>query len=112
MIPRDVLAPTVAIPFHKLLKIVAIVDPRDVQTKELIAQISAEHFEVEVCEAYDRDASEDASVGAYIGTVESGRREEARRFARSVRNLGFKTPLWGARRLERDLGGRGCRPGR
>ena len=94
MIPRDVLAPTVAIPFHKLLKIVAIVDPRDVQTKELIAQISAEHFEVEVCEAYDRDASEDASVGAYIGTVEGGRREEARRFARSVRNLGFKTPLW------------------
>ena len=26
MIPRDVKSPTVAIPFHKLLKIVAIVD--------------------------------------------------------------------------------------
>src|SRR3954468_16175455 len=94
MIPRDVLAPTVAIPFHKLLKIVAVVDGSDPQTKELIAQIVAEHFEVELCDTYDRDASEDASVGAYIGTVEGGRREEARKFARSVRRLGFRTPLW------------------
>ena len=33
MIPRDVLAPTVAIPFHKLLKIVAIVDARDARRR-------------------------------------------------------------------------------
>src|SRR3954451_22218331 len=94
MIPRDVLAPTVAIPFHKLLKIVAIVDANDPQAKELIAHLAAEHFEVELGDSYERDASEDASVGAYIGTVEGGRREEARKFARSVRRLGFRTPLW------------------
>ena len=87
MIPRDVLAPTVAIPFHKLLKIVAIVDAKDPQTKDLIAHIAAANFEVELCDTYDRDAWEDAAVGAYIGTVEGGRREEARRFARSVRDF-------------------------
>ena len=40
MIPRDVKAPTVAIPFHKLLKIVAIVDRENVQTKELLDSVN------------------------------------------------------------------------
>ena len=33
MIPRDVKSPTAPIPFHKLLKVVAIVDRNDEQTK-------------------------------------------------------------------------------
>ena len=33
MIPRDVKSPTAPIPFHKLLKVVAIVDRTDGQTK-------------------------------------------------------------------------------
>ena len=33
MIPRDVKAPTIPIPFHKLLKVVAIVDAPDPQTQ-------------------------------------------------------------------------------
>ena len=48
MIPRDVKAPTIPIPFHKLLKVVAIVDDEDPQTKELLDHITAENFEVEV----------------------------------------------------------------
>ena len=32
MIPRDVKSPTIAIPFHRLLKVVAIVDEQDPQT--------------------------------------------------------------------------------
>ena len=36
MIPRDVKAPTTPIPFHKLLKVVAIVDRSDDQTKRLL----------------------------------------------------------------------------
>jgi len=35
MIPRSVKTPTIPIPFHKLLKIVAIVDPSNAQTREL-----------------------------------------------------------------------------
>ena len=54
MIPRDVKAPTVAIPFHKLLKVVAIVDATNAQTKELLDQIAAEGFEVEVRDSFDR----------------------------------------------------------
>ena len=50
MIPRDVKAPTIAIPFHKLLKVVAIVDDKDAQTKQLLDHIPAENFEVEVGE--------------------------------------------------------------
>jgi len=34
MIPRSVKAPTIPIPFHKLLKVVAVVDPSNPQTKD------------------------------------------------------------------------------
>ena len=94
MIPRDVKAPTVAIPFHKLLKIVAIVDGTNAQTKELLDQIAGENFEVELSDTYERDVSDDFSVGAYIGSVEGGRREDARKFVHSVRGSGLRTPLW------------------
>ena len=94
MIPRDVKAPTIPIPFHKLLKVVAIVDDEDPQTKELLDHIAAENFEIEVS-GFDRDVSEDASVGAYIALVDGERLEQARNTARAVRALGFETPLWG-----------------
>ena len=94
MIPRDIKAPTVPIPFHKLLKVAAIVDATNPQTRELLDQIAAQGFEVEVCDGYGRDVAEDASVGAYIGLVDGERLEEAREFVRSVRALGFRTPLW------------------
>lgn len=92
-IPRDVKAPTVPIPFHKLLKVVAIVDAEDPQAKELIDHITAEGFDVEVSD-FDRDVSEDAGVGAYLAMVDGERLEDARRLARSVRAIGFRTPLW------------------
>ena len=38
MIPRDVKSPTAPIPFHKLLRIVAIVDRDDEQTKPLFQE--------------------------------------------------------------------------
>ena len=40
MIPRSVKAPTIPIPFHRLLKVVAIVDPANAQTKELLDLIA------------------------------------------------------------------------
>jgi ornithine decarboxylase len=94
MIPRDVKSPTIPIPFHKLLKVVAIVDEKDHQTKELLDNIAAENFEVEVSDCLDRDVSEDAAVGAYIALIDGERLEKARKLARSVRALGFQTPLW------------------
>jgi ornithine decarboxylase len=92
--PRDVKAPTVAIAFHKLLKVVAIVDPEDSQTRELIDRIAGEGYEVEVARTFERDIPEDASVGAYIGLVDGAHLEPARAFARTVRANGFRTPLW------------------
>jgi ornithine decarboxylase len=94
MMPRDVRAPTIPVPFHKLLKVVAIVDAADLQTKQLLDHIAAENFEVHVSGSFDRDVSEDASVGAYIALVDGDRLEQARKFARSVRAIGFQTPLW------------------
>src|SRR6185295_12730883 len=70
MIPRDVKSPTAAIPFHKLLKIVAIVDDKDPQTKKLIEYIEAENFEVDVTDSLARDVAEDTAVGAYIALVD------------------------------------------
>lgn len=94
MIPRDVKSPTVAIPFHRLLKIVAIVDDQDPQTQRLLDCITAENVEVEVSGSLDRDVSEDASVGAYIALIDGDRLKAARRLALAVRALGFRTPLW------------------
>ena len=87
-------APTIPIPFAKLLKIVAIVDPANAQTQELIERIRAEGWEVELSDRFERDVSEDAAVGAYIALIDGARRERAREFARAVRECGFHTPLW------------------
>jgi ornithine decarboxylase len=94
VIPRDVKSPTAPIPFHKLLKVVAIVDRADEQTKQLLDHIAAENFQIELSDEYERDISEDASVGAYIALVDGERLERARKLARSVREIGFRTPLW------------------
>src|SRR4051794_15982814 len=94
MIPRSVKSPTIPVPFHKLLKIVAIVDKNDAQTKQLLEHISAENYQIEITESFDRDVSEDAAVGAYIALVDGDRREPARKLAQSVRSIGFATPLW------------------
>ena len=63
----------VPIPFHKLLKVVAVVDPQSAATKELLAQIAAEGYEIEVAAGHVRDLGEDASVGAYIVLTDGDR---------------------------------------
>ena len=94
MIPGTVKPPTIPIPFHKLLKIVAIVDRADPRSKELLDQIAAAGFEVDVTERFERDVSDDADVGAYIALVDGERFEAARKLAGAVRAIGFRTPLW------------------
>lgn len=98
--------PTIPIPFHKLLKVVAIVDAENSQITQLLDRITAENFKVEVSNRYDRDVSEDASVGAYIALIDGDRLSQARFLARSVREIGFRTPLWGLADSHRisDLG--------
>ena len=89
------LKPTaIPIPFGKLLKVVAVVDHSSAQTQELLAQIRAEGYEVEVSDRYERDVAEDASVGAYIIWVDGEHLERAKVLARAVRGIGFATPLW------------------
>jgi ornithine decarboxylase len=87
--------PTIPIPFHKLLKVVAIVDGSDGRTRQLLDHIAAENFQVEITDRYDRDVSEDAAVGAYIALIDGDRREQARHLGRAIRAIGFGTPLWG-----------------
>jgi ornithine decarboxylase len=94
MIPGNVNPPAIPIPFHTLLKVVAIVDRESAQTKELLDQIAAAHFDVEVTDSFERDVSEDADVGAYIALVDGERLEAARKLASAVRAIGFRTPLW------------------
>ena len=84
----------VPIPFHRLLKVVAVVDAANAQTKELLAQIAAEGYEIELAAAPDRDLAEDASVGAYILLTDGASLEGAKTLVRGVRGLGFRTPLW------------------
>ncbi|HWT36251.1 MAG TPA: Orn/Lys/Arg decarboxylase N-terminal domain-containing protein, partial [Paraburkholderia sp.] len=94
MVPRSIKAPTIPIAFHKLLKVVAIVDGNDAQTGELLEEITAEHYRVEVTDSLTRDVNEDADVGAYIVLIDGARLEPARKLAAAVRALGFRTPLW------------------
>ena len=70
MIPRDVKSPTRAIPLHKLLNVVTIVDRNYAQTKELLDHIKTEGFEAEISEDFERDVSEDAAVGAFVVLVD------------------------------------------
>ena len=46
MIPRDVKSPTAPIPFDKLFRVVAIVDPNNEQTKQLLDHIKGEGFQI------------------------------------------------------------------
>src|SRR5687768_6823203 len=94
MIEYSARIPTVPIPFHKLLKVVALVDDKDPQVRALIERLSAERFDVEISDRYDRDVSEDADVGAYIAAADGEQRESARKLAQAVREAGFHTPLW------------------
>ena len=48
MMEYSVKPPTIPIPFHKLLKVVALVDPNNAQTRALLDRLEAEKFEVEV----------------------------------------------------------------
>jgi arginine/lysine/ornithine decarboxylase len=98
---------TLPIPFHKLLKVVAIVDAENPEVKQLLDRITSENFKIEVTDRFDRDVSEDASVGAYIALVDGDRLERARSLARAVRAAGFRTPLWGLADSHRitNLGG-------
>src|SRR5262245_57514561 len=94
MIPRDVKSPTIPVPFQRLLKVVAIVDEKDPLIRQLLDHIAAENVEIEVSSSFERDVSEDAAVGAYIAMVDGNNLEPARALARSVRAVGFDTPLW------------------
>jgi ornithine decarboxylase len=90
----EIQPPSVPIPFCRFLKIVAVVDPANTQTKELLAQIASDNYEVEISEHLDRDVAEDASVGAYIVLTDGERLEQAKTLLRAVRGVGFRTPLW------------------
>jgi ornithine decarboxylase len=94
MIPRSVKAPTIAIPFHRLLKVVLVAEQVTPEIQALIDQIRAEKFEVDVSACYERDVTEDTEVGAYIALVDGENLKRARVTARAVRAAGFETPLW------------------
>ena len=89
--------PTIPIPFQRLLKVVAIIDREDTQTRELIDHIVAENYQVEVKDNFRRDVSEDADVGAYILLVDGERLEGPRRRAGDV--------LAGCRLVDRPVAG-------
>jgi len=86
--------PTIPIPFHKLLKVVALVDGEHHEVRALLDRIRQEGYEVEVSARYDRDIAEDSAVGAYIIAVDGESREPARKLGQAIRAIGFKTPLW------------------
>ena len=62
--------PTIPIPFHRLLKVVALGDRENRDVQALVERLTAEKFEVELTDRYERDVAEDAAVGAYIISVD------------------------------------------
>ncbi|MFL6551425.1 MAG: ornithine decarboxylase [Povalibacter sp.] len=94
MIEYSVSAPTIPIPFHRLLRIVALVDETDRDARIVLDQISAENFQIEFSRTYERDVLADADVGAYVVSIDGDNLDRARRLATAVRSKGFSTPLW------------------
>src|SRR3954464_14087143 len=86
--------PKIPIAFNRMLKIVALVDDKNHEVRQLLDLLLAERFEVEVSGKYDRDPSEDAGVGAYIFDVDGPQRDKARELGLAVRRIGFRTPIW------------------
>jgi len=84
----------VPIPLHKYLKVVAIVDPDNGQTKELLTRLVSSGLELEVLSRFERDLAEDASVGAYILWIDGENLGKARTLMRELRGIGFRTPVW------------------
>jgi len=84
----------IPIPLHKYLKVVALVDTDNVQTKDLLACIAGTGLELEVSSFYERDVAEDASVGAYILWIDGDMLEKSRTLMRNLRGAGFRTPVW------------------
>ncbi|MCG2593356.1 ornithine decarboxylase [Ramlibacter sp. XY19] len=87
--------PTVPISFQGKLKVVAIVDAANPQIREILDQIRADNYEVEVTDSFERDVSEDSDVGAYIALIDGDRLAPARKLGETVRAIGFRTPMWG-----------------
>ena len=84
--------PTIPIPFHRLLKVVALVDGSNPHAGAARSARGA-NLEVEVSDRYDRDVAEDSEVGAYIARSMAPARA-ARALAKAIRDCGFQTPLW------------------
>src|SRR6476660_2742104 len=55
--------PTSTTPLLTLLKVVAV-EGDDPQTRQLLAHIAVEQYQIEVNDRFDRDVSEDAEAGA------------------------------------------------
>ena len=56
MIEQAVSTPTIPIPIHRMLKVVALVDGGDAQVRPLLDRLAAEKYEIEISNRYDRDA--------------------------------------------------------
>jgi ornithine decarboxylase len=80
-------------PFHTLLKVAAVVNGGDPQTRQRLDHIAVERLQIEVNDRFDRDVSEDAAVGASIAATDGTRREQTRQPAPGVSALGIRTPL-------------------
>ena len=55
--------PTIPIPFHKLLKVVAVGDVSDRAAQALLDRLAEEKFEVETDDRYERDVLEGLVAG-------------------------------------------------
>ncbi len=96
MMEYAVKTPTIPIPFHKLLRVVALVDAGNHETRALLDRLATERFEVEISDRYDRDVLEDAAVGAYIAAIDGDRLEPARNLVASGARRRLQYPAVGA----------------
>ena len=86
--------PTYSTSFQTLLKAAAVADGDGPQTRQRLDHIAVENSQIEVNDRFDRDVSEDATVGADIAATDGTRREQARQLAPGVRTIGFRTSHW------------------
>ena len=66
---------------------------------------TAERFEVEISDRYERDVLEDAAVGAYIAAIDGERLEPARKLVRSGARRRLQHAAVGARGLAPAVAG-------
>ncbi|WP_108652824.1 ornithine decarboxylase [Dongshaea marina] len=84
-----------SIDFHKYMKVAVVADKNNLQLQELLSTISEKNYQLAISQNCGSDLVKDASIGAFIISIDSSRVDMARELVKTIRGSGCQAPIWG-----------------